>query len=406
MPLISRRTVLFVGLSQLINWGITYYLVGAFGTLIAADLGWSPPVVYGGFTSGLVVMGLVSPVAGRTIDLYGGRRVMILGSVLAAIGCAGIALAHGIITYYAAWVCVGLAMRLTLYEAAFAALARIGGPEAKNPISQITLLGGLASTTFWPIGHLLAEHFGWRGAVLAYSGFALLTIPLHLAIPTSRYDHARTGQSETKHVPLAQNGRDRLVAASLYATIASLANFLNSGMSSHMIALLAGYGIAASTAVWISSLRGIGQSSSRFSEVMFGSRIHPLTLNLLAAMVLPFCFVAGLFSGKLLIAAIVFAFFYGAGNGILTITRGTLPLALFDHSTYGAYTGQLLVPSFILSAFAPIAYAFVIGRFGEGGALYLSAALAMVILAAAVTLKIKFGPPLRGRGRGGPAGPA
>jgi MFS family permease len=392
--LISRRTVLCVGLSQLICWGITYYLIGGFGKLMAADLGWSPPLLYGGFTVALIVMGVASPVVGRMIDLHGGRRMMLSGSVLTAIGCAGIALAHGILVYYAAWMCVGLAMRMTLYEAAFAALARIGGPHAKKPISQITLLGGLASTTFWPIGHLLAEHLGWRGAVLAYAAFALLTIPLHLAIPDSRYDKLRTGRPEPEHLPLAQNDRDRLIAASLYAAIAALANFLNSGMSAHMIALLAGFGLAVSTSVWISSLRGVGQSSARLCEVLFGSRFNPLTLNLLAALVLPFCFVVGLLSGKLLMAAIVFAFGYGAGNGILTITRGTLPLVLFDHSTYGAFTGRLLAPSFFLSALAPLAYAFVIDRFGEAGALYLSTALALIILSAAVALKIKFRSPL------------
>ena len=109
------------------------------------------------------------------------------GSVLCAIGCVGLAMAQTVVAYYAAWICLGLAMRATLYDAAFAALVRIGGPEARRPIAQVTLLGGLASTCFWPIGHLLAEAFGWRGALLVYSGFALLTLPLHLAIPTGRH---------------------------------------------------------------------------------------------------------------------------------------------------------------------------------------------------------------------------
>ena len=57
-------------------------------------------------------------------------------------------------------------MRLTLYDAAFATLARLDGPAARRPISQITLLGGLASTVFWPIGDALARSLGWRGAVV------------------------------------------------------------------------------------------------------------------------------------------------------------------------------------------------------------------------------------------------
>ena len=84
-------------------------------------------------------------------------------------------------------------MRAILYDAAFAALARIGGPDAGRPIAQVTLLGGLASTCFWPIGHLLADAFGWRGALAVYALIALATVPLHLAIPKGRYEDARRG---------------------------------------------------------------------------------------------------------------------------------------------------------------------------------------------------------------------
>src|SRR5690606_11282039 len=148
---ILRRTVLCLGLAQLISWGISYYLIGGFGEQITADLGWSRDLVYGGFSVALLVMGLTSPMAGRLIDRHGGRKIMIVGSALNALGCIGVAVSHDVTVYYAAWICLGLAMRLTLYDAAFAALARISGPDARWPIAQITLLGGLASTVFWPL---------------------------------------------------------------------------------------------------------------------------------------------------------------------------------------------------------------------------------------------------------------
>jgi MFS family permease len=81
----------------------------------------------------------MSPLIGRAIDRRGGRPVMTAGSVLTALGCLGLALSRGPLAYYAAWACLGLAMRMTLYDAAFAALARIGGGTARRPISQITL---------------------------------------------------------------------------------------------------------------------------------------------------------------------------------------------------------------------------------------------------------------------------
>src|SRR5664279_5614095 len=121
--MITRRIVLYLGLSQLICWGISYYLIGGFGDRMARDLGWSQAVVYGGFTAALVVMGLTSPTIGRMIDRVGGRQVMTAGSLLLATGCAGLAVSHGIVPYYASWCCLGIAMRLTLYDAAFAVLA-------------------------------------------------------------------------------------------------------------------------------------------------------------------------------------------------------------------------------------------------------------------------------------------
>ncbi len=315
---------------------------------------------------------------------------MLAGSIICALGCAGLALSHNVLTYYAAWLCLGIAMRFTLYDAAFATLVRIGGPSAQRPISQITLLGGLASTVFWPIGHFLAEQFGWRGALFAYSGFALLTIPLHLALPRGSSKYLK-GNETVERSGLALSRRDRFIAGGLFSLIVTMTNFLNSGMSAHMISILSGLGLTASVSVWIASLRGIGQSSARLCEILFGSRLHPLTLNLLAALVLSLCFFFGLLSGEFVVAAIAFALFYGAGNGILTITRGTIPLVIFDHRTYGAFVGQLLVPSFLISAVSPFVYAFIIERFGESAALFLSVAITSVTLMAAVMLKMRFG---------------
>ncbi len=382
---VDRRTVVCLGISQLVCWGISYYLIGVFGELMVADLGWSRTLVYGGFSTALLAMGLASPPVGRLIDRQGGARVMTLGSVLIALGTAGLALAQGVAAYYAAWICLGLAMRATLYDAAFATLARIAGPDAGRPIAQVTLLGGLASTCFWPIGHLLANAFGWRGALWAYALIALATMPLHLAIPQGRYQDAPRAPGPSS--PSPEPRRDRIAPALLYALIITATNVLNSGMSAHMIGMLTGLGLAASVAVWIASLRGIGQSLARLAQVLFGGRLHPLDLNLAAALVLTLCFALGFASGWFLAAAVGFALLYGAGNGILTITRGTLPLVLFDHRSYGALVGKLLMPSFILSAIAPFAYAAVIERVGVGGALYLSIALAGIALAGALGLK-------------------
>lgn len=390
--MITRRTVLFLGLSQLVCWGISYYLIAAFGEVIADELGWSSALVYGGFSAALVVMGLTSPLTGKLIDQYSGRFVMSAGSLLLAISCAGIALSQSVLAYYISWIVLGFAMRLSLYDAAFATLVRIAGSGAKRSISQITLLGGLASTVFWPIGFFLSEAFGWRTALLVYAGFALLTLPLHLAIPKERFQESETDEElkSAAFEKLNLTGRERIFAGSLYALIFTLLNFLNSAMSAHMIAILSGLGLAAAVSVWISTLRGIGQSLARVAEILFGGRLHPFKLTVLASSLLPLCFVIGLFSGDFLAMAFIFAFLYGAGNGLMTITRGSLPLVLFDNRTYGAFVGKLLVPSFLLSAIAPVFYTVIIEHYGEQTTLLFSVALAFVVFAATLWLKKRY----------------
>ncbi|MFC4172530.1 MFS transporter [Microvirga sp. GCM10011540] len=384
---IQRRTVLCIGFGQLICWGISYYLIGAFGEMIVADLGWSRTLVYGGFSVALVVMGLSSPLVGRLIDAHGGRSVMAVGSALTALGCIGLAVSHEMVGYYASWVCLGLAMRLTLYEAAFAALARLGGPEARRPMSQITLFGGLSSSVFWPIGFFLAGQFTWRGALLAYAAFALLTVPLYLAIPKDRHSAATDGKplpdQSLKHPPT----RDRTVTAGLFCLVVVMTNVLSSAMSAHMIGALEGMGVTAATAVGIGTLRGIGQFGARLCEVLFGARLHPLDLYLIAVALLPASFGIGLLTPEMLAAAFVFALLFGAGNGLVTIGQGTVPLFLFDPATYGAYVGKLLVPGFLFSAASPLLFAFVIEQYGERTAIGVCCGMALVALLAVALLR-------------------
>jgi hypothetical protein len=385
--MITRRLVLWLGLSQFLCWGISYYLIGVLGDMIAADLGWSKTFVYGGFSGALVVMGLTSRQVGRLIDEHGGRVVMVVGSVLTALGCAGLALSHGVLLYAASWACLGVAMRMTLYDAAFAALARIGGHSSRRAMAEVTLFGGLASTAFWPLGHALAVNFGWRGTLFCYAAIALATVPLHMAIPNGRYAPVEGAPTVT---PLATTRRDQITAGALYMLMITLVSFLNAAMSAHMIGILAGLGAGAGTAVWLSSLRGIGQSAARLGEVVFGSRLRPTALAVISAGILAAAFAFGFLGGRNTVLGLVFVLAYGVGNGLLTIVRGTLPLVLFEHRVYGGLSGRLMMPSFLLSAAAPFLYAGVMETAGSGAAMAISLILAALAFGCTVVLRWRF----------------
>ncbi len=387
--MIAPRAIVCLGLTQLVGWGVTYYLIGALGPAMQADLGWSAAVVYGGFSAAIVTMAMLSPLAGMAVDRWGGHRVMPAGAVIAALGCAALAAAHGLALYYLAWIVLGVGMRLCLYDAAFASLARAAGPTARRPMSQITLFGGLASTVMWPAGHALSGWLGWRGAVLAYGALALATLPLYLALPRTRYA-APAGAKDRAAAGLTRSPAERRMAGVLYATIAMLTNFLAAGNAAHLIALLSGLGLAAAAAVSVAALWGVGQFAARLADVALGSRLHPLTLTLAVGAMLPLCFLLALLSGGNLYASAAYALLYGACNGLMTITRGTLPLALFDFRSYGSLVGALLIPSFLLTATAPVAYAYLIAGYGARGAMAMSVGLAAAICAAALALRCKF----------------
>lgn len=381
--MIAPRLVLCLGLSQLVCWGTTFYLVAIFGDAMADGLGLGLSWIHGGFTVALVSMGLVSARVGRIIDRRGGRGVMVAGSLLGAAGCLMLAGCGGVAGYYAAWVVLGVAMRCCLYDAAFAALAWVGGTAARRPMSHITLLGGLASSAFWPIGQVLIQHLGWRWALVAYAGFLLATVPLHLVIPGGEKKAAPTAAPAAEAVPPRNAGRR---AAVLYAVIVASTGALASGLSAHMIGILAGMGLGMGVAVALSSLRGVGQSAARLAEVLFGRHLSPTGLAVLSTALLPVSAGFGFAAGVSAAAGAAFSVLFGAGNGLATIVRGTLPLALFDPRTYGTTVGRLIAPGFYVSAAAPLVFALVMERFGAAAALPLSVALGGLALGAALLL--------------------
>lgn len=395
--MIDRRTVVALSLSQLVGWGVTFYTVGVFGDRIVADTGWSRGIVHAGFSAALLVMGLVSPMVGRIIDRTGGRRVMVMGSLGGAFGLVLLATAHTLPHWFAAWLVLGVAMRLMLYDACFATLVRIDPVGARRAITTVTLSGGLASTVFWFVGEALAARLGWRDATLVFALFELATLPLHLLIPkiadaATATARPTTGTTAALPPPLADTPAASRRAAILFGVVAVSTSVLASALAAHLIPLLVGLGLALPAAVAVSSLRGIGQSAARFAEFATGSRFHPLDLCLFACALLPVSLALAPLAGVSQAAAIAFSVGGGCGNGLVTIARGAVPLVLFDPRAYGAITGRIGAPAFWFSALAPFVTALAIDHGGAPLALGLLAVPAVAATVAAVALRRSFGP--------------
>jgi MFS family permease len=381
------RAVPVLGVTQILSWGTIYYTPVLIVPLIAADRGWSMSFAMGGFSVGLLVAGLTSPYVGRSIDRFGGHVVMTIGSLIGALGLFLIAHAANRIAYYGVWTVLGVGMASNLYDPAFATLGRIFGAGARRPITALTLIGGFASTVSWPVTHFLLEGVGWHGTYLAYAAaLAFISAPLHaLALPRARHE-TETPHKENTTEPakvLPPFGLAFILVAMAFTSYA----FVPSGMSANLLAIFQRNGIDAGTVVWIGALFGPAQVAARLVEFAFGREVHPLWVARFALAALLAGFVVLAVFGVSTATAAVFALMFGGANGLITITRGAVPLALFGASGYGRLIGRLAGPWLLMQAAAPVVMAFVIDRASDSAALALAALFAAVALACFVVIR-------------------
>lgn len=352
-----------MGFTQILAWGSTYYLPAVLASPIAKETGWSITSVVGGLSWGLLVAGACSPAIGRQIDRHGGRSVLAASSLLLALGMLLMGLAGNTATYYLAWTLIGVAMAAGLYDAAFSTLGRLFGEGARTSITGLTLLGGFASTIGWPVIAALESWIGWRNACFVLAAAHLLIgLPIHsLLIPGSTKQPPLPVIAESPNTseprPEAANHLFLLLGAML--TILAL---VVSGISVHLLNILNQLGIATAVALVIGMVIGPSQVVARVAEYSIGRNLHP-TWSARAGVLL--CLVGlGLLMSGLPWLAFVAVALYGAGNGILTIARGTLPLALFGSKGYGSRMGVLASPVLVAQACGPIAAAFFLESFG------------------------------------------
>ncbi|HEX4325987.1 MAG TPA: MFS transporter [Burkholderiales bacterium] len=390
----KTRQVVALGATQTIAWASSTYLPAILAAPIAADLGITRATVFGAFSVSLLVMAAAGPAAGRAIDLHGGRRLLALSNLVLAAGLALLAGASNPTLLFAAWCVIGAGMALGLYDAAFATLVRLHGHGARGPITGITLIAGFASTVGWPLSTYLSAHFGWRACCLSWAAIHLLiALPLNLlCIP-----EGGTG-STVADEPAPAPGADRPPEPSsaeqrktfvLLAIFSAATAFVTSAMAAHLPGLMIATGVSAAVAVTAGALLGPAQVAARILEFTIGQRlrIHPLSVARVATALHPLGTAAIALLFGLPLGAFAFSVLHGAGNGMITIAKGTLPLALFGPAGYGMRTGFLSVAARGMQALAPFAFGLVLEAQGAGAALALSAGVSLIALFALLGLR-------------------
>jgi MFS family permease len=354
-----------LGITQTLAWGSTYYLTAVFADPVAADLHLSREWFFGAVSAALLLSGLLGPLAGRLIDRHGGRDVLAATNLVFAAGLLLLSQASGPASLMVAWLVLGIGMGFGLYEAAFATAAGLYGAEARNAITGITLFAGFASTVGWPASAFFIGAFGWRGACVAWA-----LLHLVIGLPMNRLLVPKAVQPAP--VAVAEGGEPKAVPWTMIvlASVFGATWFVSTAMAAHLPRLLEALGSTPVAAIAAASLVGPAQVAARLIEFGVLRRAPPMISARLATVLHPIgAAIVATFGAPV---AVLFVLLHGGGNGLLTIARGTLPLALFGAAGYGLRTGILAAPARILQGAAPLLFGFVLDQHGPLAALLLS----------------------------------
>jgi MFS family permease len=379
----TRRAIVVaaLGSTQTIAWASSYYMPAILGAPIASALHLPTSVFFGLFSGALLLSAAVGPTVGRLIDRHGGRVLLAASNLVIAAGLVTLAAAHGIAGLVIAWTVLGVGIGMGLYDPAFAALTWLYGREARSAITGITLIAGFASTIGWPASALFLDEFGWRSACLIWAGLnILLATPLNwLTIP--RRGMPAVQPRVATEFPMVEPPRGAML---ILAFFFSATWFVQGAMAAHLPSLLQAAGASPTAAIAAAALVGPAQVGARMVEFGLLRSFHPISSARIASVLHPVG--GGLLAVFGAPAILVFALLHGAGNGMITIAKGTLPLALFGAQSYGLRSGLLSAPARVLQSAAPFLFGLLLDRVGVN-AVWLSAGLCIAAFGSLFALR-------------------
>lgn len=390
-PVTVARVVVAVfgiGLTQIIGWGTSFSAIAVLGTRIGHDLGIARELVFGGVTSMLVVGAFFSPYCATLVERHGPRIMMTFGSIMAAAALALISIANGVVLYWIGWGLFGAAVPLALSNTAVPAIVHMSGPYSRRAVTGLTIIGGITSAFFLPLGAWLDTEIGWRGAFALYALMHLvICLPLYwFLLPPGRLGRRDTGKSDDAPWEGLLTPAQRPRAFALLAVWGCLEGVLVWGFNMQAVDILHGLGLPATAAIGVWMLSGPSQSSSRICDLILAGRYSIMSLAIVAAALAPIGFGTLLVSGVSVGAASVMAVCYGLGHGLFAIARNMLPLSLFGLQDFTLVMGRLGLPQNLANGLAPVVFAAVLSRFGADGAVWIAMVCAIASLAATLLL--------------------
>ena len=361
--------VIALGIAQTLAWGSTYYLPAILARPMAAEFSIPANLIYAMFSAALLVSAFAGPWVGRRIDRLGGRGMLTASSMVLACALGLLAWSPTPLALCAAWLVLGAGMSMGLYESAFACLVAAYGSQARGPITGITLFAGFASTIAWPLTGFLDGVVGWRSTCLVWAAIHLLVcVPLyHWLMP----DGGKSSPAPVVQPDESTAANPPAHAMALLGFVFASTWFTSTAMAAHLPTILELAGTSAVSAIAAAALVGPAQVAARLLEFSLLRNLHPVHSARIATLAHPAGSAILLAVGAPVAAA--FTLLHGSGNGLLTIAKGTLPLAVFGATGYGARQGLLGAPARVAQAVAPLTFGLALDRFGQDALLLTSA---------------------------------
>jgi len=362
------KSVLGLGITTTIGYGTLFYSFTIMSGQFENEFGWSKSFLFGIFSLGILLGGFLAPIVGKLLDHHGARIIMTIGSFLCFFGLYSISFIQNEWQYITSIIFLEVVSTLVLYESAFVAFSQLAGDKARTPITQITLIAGFASTIFWPLISYLLTIMSWREVYITLGLFHIfIAMPIHFFVlkPNLLINNASEKKlldnlPDTLHIKGKKQKEAKLFLIMIFSLIAIPVTV----MQTHFMGLLAEFGFEMATAVILGTIIGPAQVVARVVEIIFAKQITPLQSGFYSILVLCVGLLALIFSGYNYVFALLFVILYGAGQGLIAIIRGSVPLYLFGKDGYGKITGDINLYRNIVVATIPFGFAVVMDIFG------------------------------------------
>lgn len=333
-----------LGIGQTIAYGSSFYLTAVLANPISAEIGISVSEFFAYLVVAVLGSAALAPLVGSFIDRLGGRRVLPLSNLVFIIALLVMASANTPVLLLLAWLIMGVAMALGLYDAAFASVVALHGNKSRQIIAGITLFAGFASSISWPTTSFFVNQFNWQTSLLFWAAVHLfIALPLNLSIPSVENPQPRVKmRGVVQLTPLIV----------VFVVMFGAQSYSIGGMGSTLPLMIESSGLSTQAAVAAAALMGPAQVSSRLLQVLFPKVFSPIIVAALAFIAHPVGAIGLLVFGSE--AVWFFVMLSGISMGLFTVASGTLPLLFFGPKGYGLRQGILRIGPLIIGAVAPL----------------------------------------------------